>query len=55
MSDFFQPDVISALYRCKAFVEDQLSISFIPNWSWVASAIPDFLGRLKNAADDDNT
>ena len=39
----------------KAFVEDPLSIPLIPNWSRVTSAIPDFLERLKNAADDDNT
>ena len=39
----------------KAFVEDPLSIPLIPNWSRVASAIPDFLERLKNAVDDDNT
>jgi glucosyl-3-phosphoglycerate synthase len=39
----------------KAFVEDPLSIPLIPNWSRVTSAIPDFLERLKNAVDDDNT
>ncbi len=39
----------------KAFVEDPLSIPLIPNWSRVASAIPDFLERLKEAVDDDNT
>jgi len=39
----------------KAFVEDPLSIPLIPNWSRVASAIPDFLERLKHAVDDDNT
>jgi len=39
----------------KAFVEDPLSIPLIPNWSRVTSAIPDFLDRLKNAVDDDNT
>jgi glucosyl-3-phosphoglycerate synthase len=39
----------------KAFVEDPLRIPLIPNWSRVASAIPDFLKRLKNAVDDDNT
>jgi len=39
----------------KAFVEDPLRIPLIPNWSRVASAIPDFLERLKNAVDDDNT
>jgi glucosyl-3-phosphoglycerate synthase len=39
----------------KAFVEDPLSIPLIPNWSRVSSAIPDFLERLKNAVDDDNT
>lgn len=38
-----------------AFVEDPLSIPLIPNWSRVTSAIPDFLERLKNAVDDDNT
>jgi glucosyl-3-phosphoglycerate synthase len=38
----------------KAFVEDPLRIPLIPNWSRVASAIPDFLERLKNAVDDDN-
>src|SRR4030043_413573 len=39
----------------KAFVEDPLIIPLIPNWSRVTSAIPDFLERLKNAVDDDNT
>ena len=39
----------------KAFVEDPLSILLIPNWSRVTSAIPDFLERLKNAVNDDNT
>jgi glucosyl-3-phosphoglycerate synthase len=39
----------------KAFIEDPLRIPLIPNWSRVASAIPDFLERLKNAVDDDNT
>jgi glucosyl-3-phosphoglycerate synthase len=39
----------------KAFVEDPLQIPLIPNWSRVTSAIPDFLERLKNAVDDDNT
>ncbi|MGZ3590399.1 MAG: glycosyl transferase, partial [Thermodesulfobacteriota bacterium] len=39
----------------KAFVEDPLRIPLIPNWSRVTSAIPDFLERLKNAIDDDNT
>ncbi len=39
----------------KAFVEDPLRIPLIPNWSRVTSAIPDFLARLKNAVDDDNT
>jgi glucosyl-3-phosphoglycerate synthase len=38
-----------------AFVEDPLRIPLIPNWSRVTSAIPDFLERLKNAVDDDNT
>ncbi len=39
----------------RAFVDDPLSIPLIPNWSRVTSAIPDFLERLKNAVDDDNT
>ena len=39
----------------KAFVEDPLSIPLSPNWSRVISAIPDFLEKLKNAVDDDNT
>jgi len=39
----------------RAFLEDPLSIPLIPNWSRVTSAIPDFLERLKNAVDDDNT
>jgi len=39
----------------KAFVEDPLRIPLIPNWSRVSSAIPDFLERLKNAVNDDNT
>jgi glucosyl-3-phosphoglycerate synthase len=39
----------------KAFVDDPLSIPLIPNWNRVTSAIPDFLERLRNAVDDDNT
>lgn len=39
----------------RAFLEDPLRIPLIPNWSRVTSAIPDFLERLKNAVDDDNT
>jgi len=39
----------------KAFVEDPLSIPIISAWNRVTSAIPDFLERLKNATDDDNT
>ena len=39
----------------KAFVEDPLSIPLISAWNRVTSAIPDFLERLKNATDDDNT
>jgi glucosyl-3-phosphoglycerate synthase len=39
----------------ESFVEDPLSIPLIPNWSRVASAIPDFPERLKHAVDDDNT
>src|SRR4030067_886672 len=39
----------------KAFLDDPLRIPLIPNWSRVASAIPDFLERLKHAVDDDNT
>ena len=39
----------------KGFLEDPLSIPLIPNWSRVTSAIPDFLERLKNAVEDDNT
>lgn len=39
----------------KAFLEDPLRIPLIPNWSRVTSATPDFLERLKNAVDDDNT
>jgi glucosyl-3-phosphoglycerate synthase len=39
----------------KAFGEDPLSIPLIPNWSRVTSAIPDFLERLKDAVNDDNT
>ncbi len=38
-----------------AFVEDPLRIPLISAWNRVSSAIPDFLERLKNAADDDNT
>lgn len=39
----------------RAFLEDPLRIPLIPNWSRVTSAFPDFLERLKNAIDDDNT
>jgi len=39
----------------KAFAENPLSIPLIPNWSRVTSAIPDFLEKLRNAVDDDNT
>ena len=33
---------------------DRLSSAYIPNWNRVASAIPDFLDRLKAAVDADN-
>ena len=36
------------------FIKER-KIPLIPNWSRVTSAIPDFLERLKNAVDDDNT
>jgi len=39
----------------KAFVEDPLRIPLISAWNRVTSAIPDFLEKLKNAADEDNT
>ncbi len=39
----------------KAFVEDPLSIPLITAWNRVNYAIPDFLERLKNAADEDNS
>jgi glucosyl-3-phosphoglycerate synthase len=36
------------------FIENPLSITFIPTWTRVTSAIPDFLNRLKEAVDLDN-
>jgi glucosyl-3-phosphoglycerate synthase len=36
------------------YLEDPLGIALIPNWNRVASALPDFLERLKSAVDEDN-
>lgn len=38
----------------EAFLEDPLSVTFIPTWTRVASAIPDFLQRLKDVVELDN-
>ena len=38
----------------RQFVEDPLGSPLIPNWSRVASAIPDILDMLKDAVDKDN-
>lgn len=37
-----------------AFIKNPLSATFIPTWTRVTSAIPDFLDRLKKAVDLDN-
>lgn len=36
------------------FLDNPLSVTFIPTWTRVTSAIPDFLERLKEAVDLDN-
>jgi glucosyl-3-phosphoglycerate synthase len=38
----------------KEFLEDPLSVHEIPNWNRVTAAIPDFLGKLKEAVEADN-
>lgn len=38
----------------RQFIEDPLGSPLIPNWSRVASAIPDILDMLKDAVDSDN-
>ncbi len=38
----------------RQFIEDPLGSPLIPNWSRVASAIPDVLDMLKDAVDSDN-
>jgi glucosyl-3-phosphoglycerate synthase len=38
----------------KEFLEDPLSVHEIPNWNRVTAAIPDFLGKLKEAVEEDN-
>jgi glucosyl-3-phosphoglycerate synthase len=36
------------------FLADPLGVPLIPNWNRIASAIPDFLDRLREAVDADN-
>ena len=36
------------------FYQNSMDIPFIPSWSRVKSAIPDFLIRLEKAVDEDN-
>ncbi len=38
----------------KQFLDDPLSVPEIPNWNRVTAAIPDFLGKLKEAVEEDN-
>ena len=38
----------------ESFFKNPMDTPFIPTWSRVKSAIPDFLERLKNAVDEDN-
>jgi len=38
----------------KEFLEDPVSTPEIPNWNRVTSAIPDFLGKLRKAVEEDN-
>ena len=38
----------------EAFIKNPMSTPFIPTWSRVKSAIPDFLTRLKKAVEEDN-
>ena len=36
------------------FFQNPMVTPFIPTWSRIKSAIPDFLQRLKKAVDEDN-
>jgi len=38
----------------KEFMDDPLYSPIIPSWNRVASAIPDFLDKLRTAVEDDN-
>ncbi len=38
----------------EAFIQNPMDTPFIPTWSRVKSAIPDFLGRLEKVVNDDN-
>ena len=38
----------------EAFILNPMDTPFIPTWSRVKSAIPDFLGRLEKVVNDDN-
>ncbi len=38
----------------KSFLEDPLGVPLIPNWNRIVSALPEFLGLLKDAVERDN-
>ena len=38
----------------ESFYQNPMDTPFIPTWSRVKSAIPDFLTRLKKAVEEDN-
>jgi glucosyl-3-phosphoglycerate synthase len=39
---------------CERYLTDPLGAPLIPNWNRIASALPDFLDRLRDAVDADN-
>ena len=47
-------EALSALKAGDAFYQNPMDTPFIPTWSRVKSAIPDFLIRLEKAVNEDN-
>ena len=45
---------INIMKAGEAFIQNPMDTPFIPTWSRVKSAIPDFLGRLEKVVNDDN-
>ncbi len=45
---------INIMKAGEAFMQNPMDTPFIPTWSRVKSAIPDFLGRLEKVVNDDN-